>query len=181
MSKAKKSATIRDIGFLKGTKIWAMVAHRAGAEIFLKTSRSVPCQSVHHFLHPDGRLKDQELQSDKQGRVKDRKGKGKHAMSKEFKPTVQMALRFAKDMAKILEKARDDRKFDRLVLIAPAELLGLIQKNISKQLNQIVIATIRKDLMTMSENEIQSRVDDILCSLFPSATSPQRDSMSLSR
>lgn len=83
-------------------------------------------------------------------------GAGRHMNQPHIDIKEETRNHFARTIAEQLERAREARSFDRLVLIAPAKMLGEIKKQLSKQLSKMVVAEMPKDLthyngMTLTE------------------------------
>ena len=65
---------------------WIVVAHRAGARIFLRRGRAGSLELLERIEHPEGLHRDRESDSDRPGRTHDRFGAGRHALSSEESP-----------------------------------------------------------------------------------------------
>jgi len=144
-----------------------LVAHQAGAHLFAKVRLNAPCKLIESLEHSAGRLKNQDINSDRPGRSKDRFGGAKHSYSKEFGPSAQKAKEFAKVLSQILEVQLRKGDFDRLILVAPAHFLGLLNSRLNKRLKEACDATFSKDFAEMKPREIGLRVDALAETLAP--------------
>ena len=70
----------------------------------------------------------------------------------------QQSEAFAKSLAKRLRSGLHDKAFERLVLIAPPEFLGLLRASLDDQVCQQVAEVVGLDLTKASAKEIQSRL-----------------------
>ena len=88
---------------------------------------------------------DAEQGSDKPGRMQDTGVQQLSSM--EEADWHQLAKdRFADDLADMLYKSAHKSEFSRIVLVAPAKVLGELRKKLHKEVEQRVVAEIDKDL-----------------------------------
>ena len=78
---------------------WILVAHRAGARLFENKGPGKGLSLVENIDHPEGRLKDHDINADRPGRAFDNLGAGRHGMGKEVSPTQHVSQQFAKSLA----------------------------------------------------------------------------------
>jgi protein required for attachment to host cells len=142
-------------------RTWIVVAHRAGARIFAADARGKGLERVSSLEHPAGKLKNREIDSDKQGRAFDRQGAGRHAYTREQEPTEHLATQFAKQIAGFLEDARTAQKYERLVLVAEPRFLGLLRAALDPPVASLVKATLDKDLGGIEDREVPTHLGDI--------------------
>jgi protein required for attachment to host cells len=140
------------------TTTWILVAHRAGARLFENTGPGKGLKLLEQIDHPEGRLKNVEINSDKPGRVFDSFGGARHSMSKEHEPKEQVALRFAKLLGDLLEKGRALNRYSKLVLIAEPKLLGELRDALPPHTASLVSATLDKDLGGISDRDLPAHV-----------------------
>ena len=62
---------------------------------------------------------------------------------------------FAKRIGDYLEKARTDKRYDRVCLLAPPKFLGALRKEIGKEVEKLVVDEQDKDLSWLSAQEIE--------------------------
>jgi protein required for attachment to host cells len=73
-------------------------------------------------------------------------------------PHKNAKLEFALELASILDKAISQHQVDRLVLIAPPEMLGKIRGSLSEQVKRRVAIEQDKDLAQLPDNELAERL-----------------------
>jgi len=95
-----------------------VAAHRGGAFIFESFGPKSEWKLRHHLDHPEGRLRDSEIDEDRPGSVVS-DGGGMRAMPNEERATEHVAMRFAREIAALLRRERLDNGLERLILIAP--------------------------------------------------------------
>lgn len=133
---------------------WILVAHRAGARLFETGDPVHGLRLVRAIEHPDGRKRNFDINSDRPGRSFARVGGARHAMGKDHSPTEQVALRFARRLADLLEKARVRNRFGQLVLVAEPRFLGEIRAALSAPALALVVAEIDKDLCGVAQRDL---------------------------
>jgi protein required for attachment to host cells len=69
---------------------------------------------------------------------------------------------FAKEIGEQLNLARDKKSFDRLVLIAPAKMLGQIKKDLNTKARKCVVAEMPKDLTHYEGPALAKHLDGII-------------------
>lgn len=141
-------------------KTWVVAAESSRARIFAADSRVAPMNEVEDFVHSEGRVKEQDLVSDKSGRGFDGMIEGRHGMEKSFDARHQEAIVFARRIADRIEAARTRGEFSQLVLLAAPEFLGILRQQLSSQASRMVSKTVDKNLVLRQESEIRDYVFD---------------------
>ena len=137
---------------------WLLVADRARARIVAKPN-AIPSngrdwEELEPLVSPEARVPGRALLTDRPGRTFDRKGSGRHAMTTETSAKEEAATRFAKTLARVLDKGRTNHLYESLVLVAEPGFLGTLHANLSAQTAKKVIDTIPKDLTTRPHKEL---------------------------
>jgi protein required for attachment to host cells len=109
-------------------------------------------------------LRNQDLVSDKPGRVFDRAAPmsarrgavSHHGTGGERSPRKHEALSFARAVVAELDKDRGAGEFDQLVLMAGPEFLGLLRESLPKTLEHLIAAEINKDLIRQPDAAIKT-------------------------
>ncbi len=141
---------------------WILVADRAGARLFEQQGRGKLLTLLRDLPHPEGKLKNRDIDADKHGRSFDSMGQGRHAMSTEQAPTDRVAERFAKELAQMLDQGRMQNAYGRLVLVADPVFLGMLRAALPEPLAGKVAATVNKDLTHVNERDLLDHLGDIL-------------------
>lgn len=137
-------------------KIWILVADSAHARILATTARTAMPTEVTRLEHPESRLKESELVSDQPGRSREPRAQG-HAM-KEASATAQEESVFAGEIVRTLDKARQEGRFNSLVLVASPHFLGVLRQKLNGPLEKSVIQSIDKNLVNESESVIHQNI-----------------------
>lgn len=144
------------------TKIWILVAHRSGARILENKGPRKGLDLIQQIEHPEGRLKNREIDSDKPGRSYDSKGVGRHAYSNEHPPTAHVAEQFAKQLSEVLDHGRTRQRFDKLVLVAEPRFLGNLRAAIPAQTAALICATMDKDLGGVETRDLPKHLNAVV-------------------
>ena len=103
-----------------------------------------------------------EIASDRPGRSFDSGGEGRHAMEPSTDPQRYAKYEFARDLAELLEKAANEHRFERLVLVAAPKALGNLRELLPKTVRGKVTAEIDKDLTNVPRQELPKHLAEVL-------------------
>jgi protein required for attachment to host cells len=141
---------------------WIVAADASRARILQVAGRE-RLDEIESLLNPEGRMDDRELATDGNPRLhgpggNQRSGRRSAANSAREEPSaVEHAVeRFSKRIGDYLEKARTDHRYDELVLVAPPKFLGLLRKELGKEVEKLVADELPKDLSWFNAREIES-------------------------
>ncbi len=112
-------------------------------------------QEIEDLLHPAARTHARDLTSDRPGRSFDSAGQGRHAMEPETDAKRHEAEVFARQVAERIERARMEGEFDKLVLIAAPEFLGLLRKSLSPTTSGLVAKAVDKSVAGLNATAIR--------------------------
>lgn len=141
---------------------WVLVAHRAGARIFEHPGPGLALRLKRTIDHPDGRKLDQEIDSDRAGRLHESSRGGPSRADREVSAHEHVADVFAKSLGELLRVGRNEKAFDRLVLVAEPGFLGILQARIDDTTRRTVIGTVRKDLAAVRDEDVAGHLEDVL-------------------
>jgi protein required for attachment to host cells len=144
------------------TKAWIVVADSSRARIFLSDPQLSGMKELEVLVHPEGHLHEQELTSDLPGKTKDRHGSGRHALEERTSPKVHELEVFAKYIADHLNERTKQQAFERLVLIAPSSLLGILRKKLDSQTAKLVVCELDKNLAKQDVKAIRKHLPEKL-------------------
>lgn len=140
---------------------WILVAHRSGARLFENTGPGKGLTLVETIPHPEGRLKSGEINADRPGRAFDTFSR-RHGLSQALEPTEQVALMFARHLGDMLEKARAQNRYARLVLVAEPRFLGELRAALDKSTAALVSATLDKDLIDIDDRDLPKHLGQVV-------------------
>ncbi|MEH6456531.1 MAG: host attachment protein [Cocleimonas sp.] len=144
------------------SKIWVVVADEAKARILSTSKSTEPLVEIQSFSSPEAHDREQDLVSDKPGKGSNGSGEGKHAMDEKHTHKEQYALHFAKELGNLLEKNQQSKTYVKLIIVAAPRFLGLLRKELSKGVNELVSLEIDKDLTMMEPQAIREHLPQYL-------------------
>lgn len=141
--------------------IWIAVANRATARIFATDDPLGPLDEIETLLHPEGRVQQQSLETDRPGRTYDRAGPGRHSDPDPIRHEHEAAA-FADQIAACLTKARETGRYGTLVIAAPPAFLGELRKHLDPQTQSLVTLELDKDLARLDARELRAHLPERL-------------------
>jgi protein required for attachment to host cells len=109
---------------------------------------------------PDAKKRNQDLTSDREGRFTSSAGIGTydgHADAK--KDEIERFLVNAVDKC---EEGRVSHKYNKVILLVPSRVDGILAKHMNKNLKQLVVNNVKQDLTHLSEKELHHYVRDFV-------------------
>ena len=143
------------------SKLWVVVADQSKARIFTVADPHGALLDVDALVHPEARVREQALTSDRPGRSFDSKGQGRHAMSSSVEPGEQETLQFAKLIADQVQAAYAEGSCNRLLLVAGPPMLGLLREHL-KAISGMKVSEIEKNLGHYDALEIRKHLPERL-------------------
>jgi len=137
------------------TCTWILVADSSRARLFSVASASDVLVEIDDLAHPESRLHETDLNSDRPGRSFDSGGEGRHAMRT---PQKQEATLFAREIASYLEAHHDKGGFSKLVIVSAPEFLGHLRSEIDDNVLKRVALEIDKNLVQHDVAGIRQRL-----------------------
>jgi protein required for attachment to host cells len=144
---------------MKAIRTYILVADGARAHLLLSEGRGkplveVPGSECHQDLKPD-----HELSSDKPGRVHESANTMRHSIERDDRHRREKE-RFAQSLAESIDRRFANREFDRLVIAAPPETLGVIRSALGDKVKSVVLGEVAKDLTKTPNQQIKLHLED---------------------
>jgi protein required for attachment to host cells len=138
---------------------WIVVAD--GTRGFILTNKGIGkgLKKIGFLDSEEGRKHSREMVSDKPGRTFTHDG-GHAAMEPHTEPQRYAKFTFAQSVAKML--ARMQKKFDRLILVAPPKTLGDLRNALDKHIQEKIIGELHKDLTYLSAHDLPKQLARVL-------------------
>jgi protein required for attachment to host cells len=143
-------------------KAWILVADSSRARVFTAETQSSSLEELETLAHPEGRLHEQNMDSDLPGKDTGNGGAGGHAYQDQTEPKEQEAINFAKRIAKHLDEARNAKKYEQLVVVAAPAFLGELRNQFSGQVGKLVCYELSKNLTTHDTADIRKHLPEYL-------------------
>lgn len=138
---------------------WIVVADGSRARILERLGNRTELHLVEGSVKRSPAPSDAALRQDRPGIVHESVGPTRHAIEPKVDYHQQAEVQFAKEMVEKLEKSFGDKKFERLVIVAPPVMLGTFRKLLSKRLRALVVAELDKDLTKIPDSEILKHIE----------------------
>lgn len=133
-------------------KTWVLVANGAKARIFNFANHSLKELMV--LTHPESRMHEHDLVSDRPGATNSAAGFGRHGMQPHTEPQKNEVEHFAKEVSHYLNLEHNRNHFQHLHVIAAPAFLGLLRHNLKKETQHIILKEINKDVVDASLSDL---------------------------
>lgn len=156
--------------------IRVVVADERRADFFDAYRPSAPLGDCGSISNPSAGLKDRDLETDRAGRryggtsgvMRAGSAHGHHHGVAGERSTERHELTlFAKDVARRIEAGRVNHEFEKLVLIAPPRMMGLLRQSLSSSAEATLVSEISKDLIHQGPDAIRRAVPVEVFTDFP--------------
>lgn len=138
--------------------LWVVVAGSSEAHVYAGSSVSAPLTLVESLSHAEARVHPRDRLADVPGRVHDRFGPGRHALDRNQQLRDEDRQQFAREIVALLTEAHRRKRFDRLIVMAGPGFLGVLREALGKDLMQVTIAEVPKDLVAQDVAAIQAHI-----------------------
>jgi protein required for attachment to host cells len=122
---------------------WIVVADGSRARVFELQNKEL--SEIADLANPAARNKNADLRTDARGRFNGGDGHG-HTAEPAVTPKEHESELFALSIAKYLEDGRARNKYTKLQLIAGPEFLGIIRRNLDKNVSELIEHELPKNL-----------------------------------
>ena len=139
---------------------WVLVADNSRARIFSADKPASPLQEIRDFTHPEARLHEGDLVTDKSGR--DRGAAGAHGVGSDQAHKQDGVEKFAAQVCGELDAARGNGEFRKLYVVAAPAFLGMLRKHQTNPLKQLVVGEVDKNLATQDPASIRKHLPEYL-------------------
>lgn len=142
---------------LIGHDMWAVVADKSRARIFMRIGKSF--QEIHEFTAPE--IMTDGLDNDTVGRS-GAYGAGRHKYEPGINESRQAEQALARQVAGYLERGEARRDYTELAVTATPQMLGEIRKNLSKNVLKVLVAESDKNLMGLPDDDLRDALLEIV-------------------
>jgi protein required for attachment to host cells len=137
---------------------WVIAADKSRARIF-QVAAGNHLEEIEDMVNPAGREADRELVTDAKGRYY---GKGEryqaHTAEPDVAPVVHETELYIKRLAHLLDKARAEHRFDKLRVLAPPKVLGMIRESLSDHTRATIKEEFPKEVAQFEPREIEDYI-----------------------
>ncbi len=153
---------------MRANRTWVLIADGSRARIFEQSGRalkSVRGLSLSAELPPN-----RDLLADRPGRAFESQTPTRHAMVNRTDPHRELKRAFAKRIARVLQSKLAEKRYDRLVVVAPPVTLGDLRRALPKGVRDRVEVEVAQDLIKTPQHQLAEHLRDML----PRETRPVR-------
>lgn len=139
-------------------KTWVLVADAARARLFELPGKGANLTEIACYTHPDGRTPGCHPVHGRLPRAQESTNASRHAIEPKTSLKDKHAKQFADTLGDVVERGRQEGRYDELVLIAPPRFLGALHERLDEQTLKRVVGEVDNDLMMLSANELRSHL-----------------------
>jgi protein required for attachment to host cells len=135
---------------------WIMVANASQAKLFANHGPKKGLQFIKELVHPESREKTSNLVSDRSG---SHTGTGHGAFVQATDPKHHEAERFAQEVSRELDDGRINNAYDRLILVASAPFVGLVNSRLPDPVRSKISEIIDKDYTRLPVKDLAGHLE----------------------
>lgn len=132
---------------------WVVVTNSNFCRIYNYSKNPVQISLLKTIEHPESRLKDTDLISDRSGHYKTMSST-RGSYEQRTDPKKNEIDQFAHDIANELETARNNNACDQIIIIASPQMSGLLFQHFNKHLKKLIRNNIQKELLYTNQDEL---------------------------
>lgn len=132
---------------------WVLITDSNTCRLYNYSQKPDQLTLVKEIKHPENKLRDIELTSDKPGHYK-ASGSAHGAFSQQSDPKEIKIEAFSREIAKELDHGRNAHAYEKLILIAPPHMSGLLFQHLNKHVMDLVTHNIKKDIPHLTDHEL---------------------------
>jgi protein required for attachment to host cells len=152
---------------------WILVCDASRARLLEEKTKGNGFSVLESFEHPESRARVRDLMADAAGRKPvgpvpaGRNGGpsaayGRPGAAPDTDPKEVEAVKFARELAGVLEKGLNDHAYQHLVIVAPPHFLGTMKGTVSTQVEKHLEVTIDKDFAGLELPELTKHLHQVL-------------------
>ena len=146
---------------MKPIRTYVLIADGARARLLLSEGRGKPLAEVPDSEHSQDIKPDHELSAERPGRVHESATVVRHAIERDDLHRREKE-RFAQSLAGDLDRRLANNEFDRLVIAAAPETLGVIRAALSEKVKAVLLGEVAKDLTKLPNPQVRPHLGDEL-------------------
>jgi protein required for attachment to host cells len=136
------------------SKFWVLVADESAARLFASDKIRVELNEFEILTNPEARLHERDLGTERQGRGFESANPSRHAMEPSSSIREERARKFVREIARKLEQGANQRDYERLIIVAPPDFLGLLRQQINAGVQERLAQSIGKNLVKATPKSI---------------------------
>ena len=139
--------------------VWVINSNSNTCRIYQYNKPTSKLDLINEISHPDLKAKVSEMVSDKPGKYKASKS-ARGAYSPPSDPKEVKIDNFLHEIADLINQERFKNAFNKLILIAPPQVEGILMLHMDKHVKEMIICSIQKDLIHLNQKDLLEVLDD---------------------
>ena len=139
---------------MKPIRTYILIADGARAHLLLSEGRGKPLAEVPGSEQQQEIKPDHEMSAERPGRVHESANVARHAIERDDLHRREKE-RFAQSLAEDLDRRLANNEYDRLVIAAAPETLGVIRSAMSEKVQAVILAEVAKDLTKLPNPQVK--------------------------
>jgi protein required for attachment to host cells len=144
---------------MKPIRTYILIADGARAHLLLSEGRGKPLFEVPGSEQRKEIKPDHEISAERPGRVHESASAERHAIERDDLHRREKE-RFAQTLAADLDRRLANNEYDRLVIAAAPETLGVIRGSLSEKVRAVVLSELAKDLTKLPNPQVKVLLGD---------------------
>jgi protein required for attachment to host cells len=157
---------------VKSERTWILIADGAHAKVYQHSEEKPKLEAVKDLSLEINLPRTHEIVSDRAGRSFESQGRTRHAKSGRSDPHRELKRNLARKVADALKSSLTDKRYDKLVLVAPPVTLGDLRDALAKRVQARVVAELAQDLIKVPASRLPTHLVDVLPFYVPRARAP---------
>ena len=154
---------------MKSERTWIVIADGAHARVYQYSEEKPKLETVKDIWFDIDLPRTHDIVSDRAGRSFESQGRTRHAKSGRSDPHRELKRNLAHKVADALKSSLTDKRYEKLVLVAPPATLGDLRGALAKSVQARVIAEVAQDLIKVPASRLGAHLVDVLPFYAPRA------------
>jgi protein required for attachment to host cells len=146
---------------VKSERTWIVIADGAHAKVYQYSKEKPKLETVKDISFEIDLPRTHDIVSDRAGRSFESQGRTRHAKSGRSDPHRELKRNLAHKVADALNSRLTDKRYDKLVLVAPPVTLGDLRDALAKRVQARVVAEVAEDLIKVPASRLPTHLADI--------------------
>lgn len=159
---------------MKSERTWIVIADGAHAKVLERSAEKPTLRTVDGLTVSIELPASRDMLTDRPGRSFESHGRARHAKESRSDPHRELKRSFAKHLAGLLKTNLADKRYERLVLVAPPATLGDLRDALVKTVRARVVAELGQDLVKTPHNQLRRHLADVLPGVPPRRAARKR-------
>src|SRR3990167_4432809 len=134
--------------------IWVVMANTNFCRIYSYDKNHATLSLINEINHPEFRLKTSDTLTTERPWHYHAGESARVAYSPHMDAKEVVIDNFAREIAVKLDEGRKNNAYEKLIIITPPQMNGLLSQHLNKHIKQMVINTIQKDVPHLNEPEL---------------------------